>query len=60
MKRKALITQLIRGGCYLDRSKGKHDVYKNPATNTIAPVPRHTEIKETLCMLIRKQLGIGR
>lgn len=58
MKRRALITELEREGCCLNRSKGKHDVYKNPATNKMAPIPRHTEIKDTLCQQIRKQLGL--
>lgn len=58
MKRKALIAELEQAGCYLARSGGKHDIWKNPATNKIAPVPRHTEIKNSLCQLIRKELGL--
>lgn len=32
--------------------------YMNPRTGRKTPVPRHTEIKESLCELIRKQLGL--
>lgn len=31
----------------------------NPATKRSAPVPRHTEIPDTLCKLIERQLAIG-
>jgi len=33
-------------------------MYFNPATNRSAPVPRHVEVPDSLCSLIRKQLGI--
>jgi mRNA interferase HicA len=36
----------------------KHDIYINPTTGKKAPIPRHTEIKNTLVELIKKQLGI--
>ncbi|RPH80772.1 MAG: addiction module toxin, HicA family [Nitrospiraceae bacterium] len=34
----------------LTRSSGGHDMYHNPATKRSAPVPRHTEIANTLCL----------
>jgi mRNA interferase HicA len=37
----------------------KHDLYYNPANGRKAPVPRHAEIKDSLCRLIRSELGIG-
>ncbi|MFQ5637053.1 MAG: type II toxin-antitoxin system HicA family toxin [bacterium] len=58
MKRRNFIRTLVRAGCYLHRHGKKHDIYKNSRTGKQAPVPRHPEIKETLCTLIRKQLGI--
>jgi mRNA interferase HicA len=58
MKRSLLIRELINAGCYLKRHGRKHDIYTNLRNGKQAPIPRHTEIKETLCMLIRKQLGI--
>lgn len=59
MKRHDLIRELIDAGCYLKRHGKKHDIYSNPKNGKSAPVPRHTEIKESLCTLIRKQLGIA-
>ncbi len=59
MNRKQFMQELIRGGCYLKRSGGKHDMYTNARTGKSAPVPRHNEIKDSLCRLIRRQLDIG-
>ncbi|MBI5476638.1 MAG: type II toxin-antitoxin system HicA family toxin [Ignavibacteriales bacterium] len=58
MKRKEFIKEVMQLGCYLKRSGGRHDIYHNPTNGRIAPIPRHTEIADTLCKLIRKQLGI--
>ena len=58
MKRSNFIKELLEAGCYLKRHGSKHDIYANPANGKQTPVPRHTEIKDTLCQLIRKQLGI--
>lgn len=59
MKRRALIKELTAGGCILVRHGKKHDVYRNPRTGHKAPVPRHREIADSLCKLIRKQLGLA-
>ncbi len=58
MKRRDFIRELVAEGCYLKRHGPKHDMYINPRNGRKAPVPRHSEIKDTLCMLIRHQLGI--
>lgn len=58
MKRNDFIRELVSAGCYLKRHGSKHDIYVNPQNGKKAPVPRHNEIKDTLCELIRKQLGI--
>ena len=58
MKRGNFIRELIKGGCYLKRHGKKHDIYTNPRNGKKAPVPRHSEIKESLCVIIRKQLGL--
>ncbi len=58
MKHGHLIRELIEAGCYLKRHGKKHDVYANPRTGKQAPVPRHSEIKETLVRLIKGQLGL--
>ncbi|MFZ7110301.1 MAG: type II toxin-antitoxin system HicA family toxin [Desulfatiglandales bacterium] len=59
MRRSQLIRELVAAGCYLKRHGKGHDIYLNPKTGKKAPVPRHVEIKDSLCLLIRKQLGIA-
>lgn len=58
MKRQDLIRELEQAGCVLVRHGRRHDVYRSPATGAQAPVPRHREIADTLCQVIRKQLGL--
>ncbi|OIN98306.1 addiction module toxin, HicA family [Candidatus Desantisbacteria bacterium CG1_02_38_46] len=58
MKRHELIRLLAGSGCYLKRPGKRHDIYTNPQNGRCAPVPRHSEIKNTLCKIIRKQLGV--
>jgi len=59
MKREALIKELREAKRYLKRQGTNHDVFFNPKTSRKAAVPHHPEIKNTLCALIRKQLGLG-
>lgn len=59
MKRSEFLRELRRAGCRLHRHGKRHDLYINPATGKKAPLPRHTEIKNSLCELIRKQLGLS-
>ena len=56
MKRGNFVRELVDAGCYLKRHGARHDIYANARTGRQAPVPRHPEIKESLCKLIRKQL----
>ena len=58
MKRQDFIRELEKAGCYLKRHGKKHDIYVNPKNGKKAPVPRHAEIKNTLCEVIRKQLEL--
>ena len=58
MKRRQLIRQLTKGGCVLLPSGANHDIYVNPKTGQKQPVPRHTEIEDTLARHIRKCLGL--
>jgi hypothetical protein len=58
VKRRDFIRELVRAGCYLKRHGKKHNIYVNPVNGQKAPVPRHSEIKDSLCELIRKQLGL--
>ncbi|MGA2401821.1 MAG: type II toxin-antitoxin system HicA family toxin [Syntrophobacteraceae bacterium] len=59
MNRQTFIRELVQAGCFLKRHGGRHDIYMNPKTGKKAPVPRHSELKDSLCDLIRKQLEIG-
>ena len=59
MKRGNFIKELIRQGCYLYRHGKKHDIYINQNNGRKAPIPRHSEIKENLCKIIRVQLGLS-
>ena len=58
MKRREFIRELERMGCELHRHGSRHDVYRNPANGRKAPVPRHREVSDSLCRLIRRQLGL--
>ncbi|MEE8483008.1 MAG: type II toxin-antitoxin system HicA family toxin [Nitrospinota bacterium] len=60
MKRHDFIRELVDAGCYLKRHGSNHDIYTNSKNGQISPVPRHSEIKKSLCRLIRKQLGINK
>lgn len=58
MKRRDFLRQLVAAGCYLRRHGKRHDLYVNPSNGRKAPVPRHNELKDSLCRLIRAQLGL--
>ncbi|MGC8495239.1 MAG: type II toxin-antitoxin system HicA family toxin [Syntrophobacteraceae bacterium] len=58
MNRQAFIREPVQAGCFLKRHGGRHDIYMNPKTGKRVPVPCHTELKESPCDLIRKQLEI--
>jgi predicted RNA binding protein YcfA (HicA-like mRNA interferase family) len=56
MKRRELIRQIEENGCILIRHGKRHDWYQNPVTKMSQPIPRHTEIKESLAKHILKML----
>jgi mRNA interferase HicA len=58
VKRTELLKELTEAGCYLKRHGRKHDLYINPQNGRKTPIPRHSEIKNNLCDVIRKQLGL--
>ncbi len=58
MKRQAFIRELEQAGCEFVRHGKRHDVYRNLGNGRQAPVPRHREIADTLCEIIRKQLRL--
>lgn len=53
LNRKAFVRELEKAGCQIHRASGRHDIQVNPANGRKAPVPRHREIKNTLCDLVR-------
>jgi hypothetical protein len=59
VKRQAFIRELEQAGCVFVRHGRRHDLYRNPANGRQAPVPRHRQIADTLCAVIRRQLGLG-
>jgi mRNA interferase HicA len=58
VKRREFVRELVAAGCYLKRHGKKHDLYVNSKNGRKSPVPRHAEIKDSLCRLIRVQLGL--
>jgi len=40
-----------------DEARQRHDLYKNPRTGKIQPVPRHAEIDDDLAKHIIKELA---
>jgi len=58
LKRKDFIRYLVKHGCFLVRHGKKHDVYQNPFNGKKATIPRHTELKDSLCELIKTQMKI--
>ncbi len=58
MKRRGFIRKLVQAGCFLKRHGSNHDIYVNPKNGKKAPIPRHQEIRDSLCELIRKQMGL--
>jgi mRNA interferase HicA len=57
VKRREFVREPVAAGRYLKRHGAAHDLYFNPRTGRTVPVPRHTEIRDTLARSIRKQLG---
>jgi mRNA interferase HicA len=57
VKRTALIKQIRGMGCVLLRHGAKHDWYYNEKTKMSQPIPRHSEIAESLAKHILKMLG---
>lgn len=59
MKKFDLERHLRRHGCRIDRDRGKHTVWINPANGQKAPVPRHREIPNPTARDICRLLGIS-
>jgi predicted RNA binding protein YcfA (HicA-like mRNA interferase family) len=58
MKRKEFIRQLKKEGCILLKPGARHDIYTNPSTGKKQPVPRHTEIDNSLVKHIKGHLSL--
>jgi len=57
MKRRDLVSRVEKMGCVLIRHGGKHDIYQNPTTGVIQPIPRHSEVSEQLARAIIRKLS---
>ncbi|MFH2094955.1 MAG: type II toxin-antitoxin system HicA family toxin [Bacteroidota bacterium] len=58
MKRNKFIKYLEKNGCDIAREGSRHSLYKNTSNGKMSTVPRHPDIKESLCRKICKDLGI--
>lgn len=58
MKRKDLITHLVKEGCVFLREGAKHSVFFNPLMKRASTVPRHSEINNFLAKKICRDLGV--
>ncbi len=58
MKRGELVRQLTDAGCVLHRHGSRHDIYINPANGKKQPVPRHSEVEDTLAKHIKRHLAV--
>lgn len=56
MKKKDLVRLLEKNGWWLQRHGTNHDNYTNGQRSE--PVPRHSEIKETLAQAIIRRQGL--
>ena len=58
MKRTQLIQHLDNHDCIFKREGSNHSIYMNLKTGKRTAIPRHNEIKDSLCNEICKQLDI--
>jgi len=58
MKRRDWFRLRVKSGCCLKRHGANHDIYQNTKNHRLALIPRHNEIRDSLCELIKKQLGV--
>lgn len=56
VKRKDRLKRIKAEGCVFLRRGGRHDIYGNPSTGVIQPIPRHREIDEHLARNIIEML----
>jgi predicted RNA binding protein YcfA (HicA-like mRNA interferase family) len=58
MKRSKLIKYIEVNGGEFVREGANHSLYKNIKNGRLTTIPRHSDIKESLCRKICKDLGI--
>jgi mRNA interferase HicA len=58
MKRNKLVKYLKQNQCVMVREGRNHSLFKNSGNGKISTVPRHRDIKESLCRKICKDLDI--
>ncbi len=58
MKRRDLGKHMRGHGCEKRREGGNHTIWRNPANNATAPVPRQNEVADVLARRICRELGI--
>jgi len=58
MKRTKLLQHLQQHGCVLKREGASHSIWRNPQTNEIQAIPRHSEIGEILARKICRKLSV--
>jgi len=56
VKRKDLVKKVEKMGCIFIRHGARHDWYQNPRTKVSQPIPRHSEVKDSLAKHIIKML----
>ncbi|MDP3052756.1 MAG: type II toxin-antitoxin system HicA family toxin [bacterium] len=59
MKRKTLISYIVKNGCIFIREGAKHSVFFNPLIKRSSTVPRHNEIDDFLARKICRDLGVS-
>jgi mRNA interferase HicA len=58
MRRTKLLQHLQRHGCVLKREGGRHSLWRNPQTNEMQAIPRHSEIGKNLARKICRKLSV--
>jgi len=58
---KKIVSILLKNGFYLDRTKGSHQIFRNPKTHKIAVVPMHKkDLPKGTMLEILRQAGISK
>jgi len=57
MKRKKLLKIINSVGAVFIRHGKSHDLYENPRTKDLIPIPRHSDVSEYTALFIIKELS---